>query len=120
MESLPAEILDHIFNQFPNKCEICQQKCLRASHTQEFYKCSKTCERWNGLIEKKLPLKKCYSDFDNLISVTLNIQQGEKFGMEPWVPILGRNVEIVDYCTAQRGEVLYGRGPISGQESAWM
>ena len=97
MESLPTEILDHVFNQFPKICEICQQKCLRASSTQEFSKCSKTCERWNGLIEKKLPLKKCYSDFENLISVTLNIQRKGKFGMKLWLPMTDPNANIVDY-----------------------
>ena len=89
MESLPTEILDHVFNQFPNRCEICQQKCLRALPTQEFSKCSNTCKRWNGWIEKKIRkigvLKKCYSDFEDLISVTLNIQQEKKFGIRLWI-----------------------------------
>ena len=72
MESLPTEILDQIFNQFLNKCEICQKQCLRASPKQELSKCSNTCERWNSIIEAKLKeieaLKKCYSDFTNLIA----------------------------------------------------
>ena len=79
MESLPTEILDHIFNQFPNKCEICQKKCLRASPRQELSKCLNTCERWNAVIEAKIKeidkLEKCYSDFENVISLTLNIQE---------------------------------------------
>ena len=86
MESLPIEILDHVFNQFPSRCEICQQKCLRALAWQEISKCAITCKRWNSLIEKKKIrdigiLKKCYSEFENLISVTLNTQQEEKFGI---------------------------------------
>ena len=72
MESLPTEILDHIFNHFPNKCEICQNKCLRALGWQELSKCSKTCERWNRIIEEIDPSEKCYSDFENVISLTLN------------------------------------------------
>ena len=82
MESLPTEILDHIFNQFPNKCEICQEKCLRSSLRQELSKCSKTSKRWNRIIEKKVKefeqLNKCYSDFENVYAVTLNIQPKEK------------------------------------------
>ena len=82
MESLPTEILDHIFNQF-SKCEICQKKCLRASPRQELSKCLNTCERWNGVIEEKIKeidtLEKCYSDFENVISLSLNIE--ENFGM---------------------------------------
>ena len=85
MESLPIEILDHVFNQFPNQCEICQQKCLRALAWQEFKKCANTCKRWNLWIHKKITdlgeLKKCYSEFENLISVTLNTQEEEKFGI---------------------------------------
>ena len=81
MESLPTEILDHIFNQFPNKCEICQMKCLRTSLRQELSTYSKTSERWNRIIEEKIKdldkLKKCYSDFEDLHAVTLNIQQEE-------------------------------------------
>ena len=81
MESLPTEILDHIFNQFPNKCEICQEKCLRSSLRQELSTYSKTSERWNRIIEEKIKdidkLKKCYSDFEDLYAVTLNIQQEE-------------------------------------------
>ena len=64
MESLPTEILDHIFNHFPNKCEICQNKCLRALGWQELSKCSKTCERWNRIIEEIDTLEKCFSDFE--------------------------------------------------------
>ena len=82
MESLPTEILDHIFNQFPNKCEICQEKCLRSSLRQELSTYSKTSERWNRIIEKKVKefeqLNKCYSDFENVYAVTLNIQPKEK------------------------------------------
>ena len=85
MESLPIEILDHVFNQFPNQCEICQQKCLRALAWQEFKKCANTCKRWNLWIHKKIMdldvLKKCYSEFENLISLTLNTQEEEKFGI---------------------------------------
>ena len=78
MESLPTEILDHIFNHFPNKCEICQNKCLRALGWQELSKCSKTCERWNRIIEEIDTLEKCFSDFENVISVTFNIRQLEE------------------------------------------
>ena len=82
MESLPTEILDHIFNQFPNKCDICQMKCLRTSLRQELSKCSKTSKRWNRIIEEKIKefekLNKCYSDFENVYAVTLNIQPKEK------------------------------------------
>ena len=82
MESLPTEILDHIFNQFPNKCEICQEKCLRSSLRQELSTYSKTSERWNRIIEKKVKKfeqsNKCYSDFENVYAVTLNIQPKEK------------------------------------------
>ena len=64
MESLPTEILDHIFNQFPSKCKLCQKKCLRASPRYVLSKCSNTCVRWNGLVEEKIveidKLKKCY------------------------------------------------------------
>ena len=85
MESLPIEILDHVFNQFPSRCEICQQKCLRALAWQEFKKCANTCKRWNLWIHKKIMdldvLKKCYSEFENLISLTLNTQEEEKFGI---------------------------------------
>ena len=78
MESLPTEILDHIFNHFPNICEICQNKCLRALAWQELLKCSKTCKRWNRMIEEIDLLEKCYSDFENVISLTLNIRQIEE------------------------------------------
>ena len=81
MESLPTEILDHIFNQFPNKCEICQEKCFRSSLRQELSTYSKTSQRWNRIIEEKIKdidkLKKCYSGFEDLYAVTLNIQQEE-------------------------------------------
>ena len=79
MESLPTEILDHIFNHFPNKCEICQNKCLRALGWQELSKCSKTCKRWNRIIEEIDMLEKCFSDFENVISVTLNIPHEAKW-----------------------------------------
>ena len=85
MESLPIEILDHVFNQFLKRCEFCQQKCLLALTWQEISKCANTCKRWNLWIEKKIMgldvLKKCYSEFENLISVTLNTQEEEKFGI---------------------------------------
>ena len=87
MESLPTEILDHVFDQFPNKCEICQKKCLRASPRQELSKCSNTSERWNRIIEQKIKeidtLTKCYRDFENVTSLTINIQPEDKgeFGM---------------------------------------
>ena len=82
MESLPTEILDHIFYQFPNKCEICQEKCLRSSLRQELSKCSKTSERWNRITEEKVKefeqLNKCYSEFENVYAVTHNIQPEER------------------------------------------
>ena len=40
MESLPAEILAHVFEQF-SKCEICQKDCLRATKKwKSLFKCS--------------------------------------------------------------------------------
>ena len=71
MESFPPEILDHIFNQFPNKCDLCQKKCLRASPRYVLSKCSNTCVRWNGLVVEKIveidKLKKCYSDEEYIV-----------------------------------------------------
>ena len=51
MESLPAEILAHVFEQF-SKCEICQKDCLRATKKwKSLFKCSDTCARWSKIIE---------------------------------------------------------------------
>ena len=104
MESLPIEILDHVFNQFPSRCEICQQKCFRALAWQEFPKCANTCKRWNLWIQKKIKdldvIKKCYSEFENLISVTLNTHQVEEFGIRikiyhPYVGPRGAVIESI-------------------------
>ena len=88
MEYFPPEILDHIFNQFPNKCKLCQKECLLASAWKELTKCSKTCERWKKIIENKInKLTKCCSECiylcgTNIISVTLKFEKNENFGVE--------------------------------------
>ena len=54
MEFLPTEILEHIFNQFINKCEKCQREnCFLAPISQELLKCHDVCARWNDIIKKK-------------------------------------------------------------------
>ena len=56
MESLPTEILDHIFKQI--KCESCQKYCDQIELNYLYQECSKTCSRWNDILEnmfKQLP-----------------------------------------------------------------
>ena len=64
MESLPTEILAHVFEQF-SKCEICQKDCLRATKKwKSLFRCSDTCARWSKIIEG-MPTYQfgCLSDF---------------------------------------------------------
>ena len=49
MESLPTEILDHIFKQI--KCESCQKYCDQIELNYLYQECSKTCSRWNNVLE---------------------------------------------------------------------
>ena len=50
MESLPTEILDHILKQI--KCEFCQKYQIKLNYL--YQKCSKTCSRWNNILEKNM------------------------------------------------------------------
>ena len=49
MESLPTEILDHILKQI--KCESCQKYCDQIKLNYLYQECSKTCSRWNDILE---------------------------------------------------------------------
>ena len=83
MESLPTEILAHVFEQFP-KCEICQKYCLRASKWQTLQMCSDTCLRWNKILLEgysKNVINKCFSEFEDVISVTIDMKNTESLGL---------------------------------------
>ena len=83
MESLPIEILAHIFEQFP-KCAICQKYCLRASKWQTLQMCSDTCLRWNKILLEgysKNVISKCFSEFEDVISVTIDMKNVKSLGL---------------------------------------
>ena len=75
MESLPTEILDHILKQI--KCEFCQ-KC-QTKFNYSYQKCSKTCSRWNNILEnmfKQLPFPPpCIA----MIQIALYMQMHERY-----------------------------------------
>ena len=94
MESLPTEILAHIFEQFP-KCEICQKNCLRASKWQALQMCSNTCARWNKILEGKTIFQqygcfsdsqsvigKCFPEVKDVISVTIDMKNAKSLGLK--------------------------------------
>ena len=76
MESLPTEILDHILKQI--KCEFCQ-KC-QTKFNSSYQKCSKTCSRWNNILEnmfKQLPFPPpCIA----MIQIALYMHQRNRYG----------------------------------------
>ena len=68
MESLPTEILDHILKQI--KCESCQKYCDQIKLNYLYQECSKTCSRWNNILEnmfKQLPFLPPWPD--NMIRI---------------------------------------------------
>ena len=125
MESLPAEILAHVFEQF-SKCEICQKDCLRATKKwKSLFKCSDTCARWSKIIEgmptyqfgclsdweetqiaeghlhyinhitkstqwedpitqimQQRNIGKCFPDYNDIISVTIDIKNAKSLGLK--------------------------------------
>ena len=94
MESLPAEILAHVFEQF-SKCEICQKDCLRATKKwKSLFKCSDTCARWSKILAGKPIYKfgwlshsqyvigKCFPDHQDIISVTIDIKNAKSLGLK--------------------------------------
>ena len=111
MESLPTEILAHVFEQFP-KCEICSKNCLRASkRLKALSKCSDTCARWNKILEGKVGqfssnmdldflvtlkskylLAKCFSYFgDWLLAVNIDMKNAKSWGLT----VLELNTSVV-------------------------
>ena len=101
MELLPAEILAHVFEQF-SKCEICQNYCLRAiKNWKSLSKCSDTCARWSNIIEgyqfrflsdswedlraqimQQHNIEKCFPDYNDIISVTIDIKNAKSLGLK--------------------------------------
>ena len=99
MESLPTEILVHVFEQFP-KCEICQKNCLRTSTSRALSKCSNTCARWNKILEGDFQnvIGKCFPEFEDVISVTIDMKNARSWGLklinwyEPFVTSRGMTI----------------------------
>ena len=94
MESLPAEILAHVFEQF-SKCEICQKNCLRATTKWKSLSiCFDTCARWSKILAGKPIYKfgwlsdsqyvigKCFPDHQDIISVTIDIKNARSLGLK--------------------------------------
>ena len=114
MESLPTEILAHVFEQL-TKCEICQKNCLRASGWQTALQmCSDTCARWNKILEVTLKSKylivKCFPDFgmNDVISVTIDMKNAKSWGLtvlnDSYPPYL-KSKGIVIYSIQEDGPV---------------
>ena len=96
MESLPTEILVHVFEQFSNsKCEICQKNCLRATTKwKSLSMCFDTCVRWSMILAEKPIYKfgwlsdsqyvigKCFPDHQDIISVTIDIKNARSLGLK--------------------------------------
>ena len=96
MESLPTEILVHVFEQFSNsKCEICQKNCLRATTKwKSLSMCFDTCARWSKILAGKPIYKfgwlsdsqyvigKCFPDYQDIISVTIDIKNARSLGLK--------------------------------------
>ena len=78
MESLPTEILDHILKQI--KCESCQKYCDQIKLNYLYQECSKTCSRWNNILEnmfKQLPFPPpCIA----MIQIALYMHQRNRYG----------------------------------------
>ena len=94
MESLPTEILAHLFEQF-SKCEICQKNCLRATTKwKSLSMCFDTCVRWSKILAGKPIYKfgwlshsqyvigKCFPDHQDIISVTIDIKNARSLGLK--------------------------------------
>ena len=94
MESLPTEILEHVFEQF-SKCEICQKNCLRATTKwKSLSMCFDTCARWSKILAGKPIYKfgwlsdsqyvigKCFPDHQDIISVTIDIKNARSLGLK--------------------------------------
>ena len=94
MESLPTEILAHVFEQF-SKCEICQKNCLRATTKwKSLSMCFDTCARWSKILADKPIYKfgwlsnsqyvigKCFPDHQDIISVTIDIKNARSLGLK--------------------------------------
>ena len=94
MESLPTEILAHLFEQF-SKCEICQKNCLRATTKwKSLSMCFDTCARWSKILAGKPIYKfgwlsdsqyvigKCFPDYQDIISVTIDIKNARSLGLK--------------------------------------
>ena len=93
MESLPTEILAHVFEQF-SKCEICQKNCLRATTKwKSLSMCFDTCARWSKILADKPIYKfwlsnsqyvigKCFPDHQDIISVTIDIKNAKSLGLK--------------------------------------
>ena len=83
MESLPTEILDHIFKQI--KCESCQKYCDQIELNYLYQECSKTCSRWNDILEnisKQLPfLRPCLDNMIRIAQFMNSNNQGFRYGM---------------------------------------
>ena len=98
MESLPTEILAHVFEQL-TKCEICQKNCLRVSR-QALQMCSDTCARWNKILEGDFQnfIGKCFPEFEDVISVTIDMKNARSWGLkllslyEPFVTSRGMTI----------------------------
>ena len=75
MESLPTEILHHIFKQI--QCKSClETDCLRTNKDYYLYdyKCSKTCSRWNKLFRGRKD--RIYQLACPFVEVTLKMDTG--------------------------------------------
>ena len=94
MESLPTEILEHVFEQF-SKCEICEKNCLRATTKWKSLSiCFDTCARWSKILAGKPIYKfgwlsdsqyvigKCFPDYQDIISVTIDIKNAKSLGLK--------------------------------------
>ena len=75
MESLPTEILDHILKQI--KCEFCQ-KCL-TKFNYSYQKCSKTCSRWNNILENMFKQLLFPPPCTGVIQIALYMQMHERY-----------------------------------------
>ena len=79
MESLPTEILDHIFKQI--KCESCQKYCDHIKLHYLYQECSKTCSRWNDILENifKPFMPPCLGNMIRIAQVMKKVKSKERF-----------------------------------------
>ena len=84
MESLPTEILDHILKQI--KCESCQKYCDQIKLNYLYQECSKTCSRWNNILENMFKQLLFPPPCTGVIQIALYMQRHERYryGITPF------------------------------------